>query len=608
MITDNKQMAPFTPQRSLMASDPAAVAAGEAVKARIQAAYSMAIYSPRNLDQARAKILRMCEIPEFAEKVEYSKPIGNTKIKGLSIRFAEIALSLCQNILTEAQLLYEDDDIKRIRISALDLETNTQFSRDVSIKKTVERKSKKGREEDYLSERKNSQDQTVYLLRATEDEVLTKESAWVSKFIRTEGLRLIPADIKEEATKKAREVLAKRDREDPNAAKKRILDSFSRLNIWPADIEKYLGHKSDNISPAEIADLRTVYSAIESGEATWAEYVNKDKDPAPQSGLKKPFGVPETDLTGSEAGLEPGTETPQDQPEKPTTPPEFAAIVKQQTGQDYAYVVSKDGIAHDLLSAFVEISADRNQTTAFDIMESVADPGIFPGFWNGFESGTWKQHCTVKLLFDGEKKAESGNGGAPPPAETKQPETKAPAPQPPPAGPPPAAQGANGVKKYFDAVDWKASGLKKKGLEGYWNSYKAFWNQASKETKEAFKKKWTKVFTEDNVLTKIFPGDDVPAPPAAQPEAKSVSESVSAPAAAPPVPADAHASPSASAPAPSKTYRELLMEIHDTDAEGLIQACNNVGYGANLVIPMGNIACQKLYDEYLNVKKAENIG
>jgi len=223
---NEKGMVPFGQQKSLMAVDPSAVAAGEAVKARIQSAYIMAYQKGRNIDQARVKILKMCEIPEFAEKVEYSKPIGGKKIKGLSIRFAEAALALYENVLTEAQLLFEDDNIKRIRISTLDLEANTQFSRDISIKKTVERKSKKNREDDYISERQNSYDQTVYLLRATEDEVMVKESAYVSKFIRTEGLRLIPADIKEEAIKKARAVLSMRDREDPNAAKKRILDAF----------------------------------------------------------------------------------------------------------------------------------------------------------------------------------------------------------------------------------------------------------------------------------------------------------------------------------------------------------------------------------------------
>ena len=593
-------LTPFTPQRSLMASDPAAVAAGEAVKARIQAAYSMAIYQPRNLDQARAKILRMCEIPEFAEKVEYSKPIGNTKIKGLSIRFAEIALSLCRNILTEAQLLYEDDEIKRLRISALDLETNTQFSRDVSIKKTVERKSKKGREEDYISERKNSYNETVYLLRATEDEVLTKESAWVSKFIRTEGLRLVPADIKEEATAKARETLAKRDAQDPAAAKKRILDAFSGLNIWPADLEKYLGHKTDNLSQPEIADLRKVYAAIDSGEATWADYVApKEKYPAPSASDKKK-DQPKTSQTpsGSSVGHEPGGQTDFEVESTDHTPAAFADIIKQQTGKDYQYVPSTDGVANDLLSAYIETTAGNNDMPIAELLAMVSDPGVFPGFWTGFENGTWKQHCDLKL---------PGDSPAPPPPADKKPETAGGSESVPPPPPPAASRKAESApplgtpapegKNVFEIIDWKSNGLKKKGLAGYWESYKRYWPSANAAAKTAFKEKWYRVFTEDGVLTKTFPGDDTPdqqeTPP---PQVQTGS----------PGPDAAHA-PSAEKQS-GIDYKAELQKAHDSDIENLVQACDDVGYGPHPVIPMGINACKNLYEAYLKVKAVSSIG
>ena len=62
--------------RSLMMVDPSAVAAAEAVRARIQSSYVMAFQNPRNPDQARSKILRYCKDPEFAEKVEFTKPIA----------------------------------------------------------------------------------------------------------------------------------------------------------------------------------------------------------------------------------------------------------------------------------------------------------------------------------------------------------------------------------------------------------------------------------------------------------------------------------------------------------------------------------------------------
>ena len=140
----------------MMITDPAAVAAGEAAKARIQSAYIMAYQKPRDDMESRDRILKACKRSEFAGKAEYSKPVGGKSIKGPSVRFAELALREWGNIMTEVTTLYEDDAIRRVRVSVLDLETNAQFTRDIQIKKTVERKSKKGREDDLISERKNS--------------------------------------------------------------------------------------------------------------------------------------------------------------------------------------------------------------------------------------------------------------------------------------------------------------------------------------------------------------------------------------------------------------------------------------------------------------------
>lgn len=564
---NEKQITPFGQTRSLMAVDPAAVAAGEAVKARIQAAYIMSYQKPRNIDQARAKILKMCKIPEFAEKVEYSKPIGGKKIKGLSIRAAEAFLALYENILSEAQLLFEDDNIKRIRISALDLEGNTQFSRDISIKKTVERKSKKNREDDYISERQNSYDDTVYLLRATEDEVMVKESAYVSKFIRTEGLRLIPADIKEEAVKTARAVLSMRDKEDPNAAKKRILDAFSGINIWPKDLEKYLKHSVDTISPAEIADLRTVYSAIESGEASWADYVNQKFEPPKAKAQTQ--GNETTDPQGEPQGDKSTTQT--EEPTGPVTNPEFAAMVKKETGKDFEYVPSKDGVAHDFLSAYLEsVGKNNNDATPFEMMEMVSAPGIFPGFWGGFINGTWKNHFDGKLPE--QKKAESSTGSLNTEPENTEGQEE--------------GDHQEGKSNPFD-IDWDKNGLKGTGTERYWQNNKAGWDAASEAGKKSFEAKWLRVFTKDGVLTKPIPWMDAQEP---DPEPENTREPGD----------DSGTENNQEGPI---DYHKKLTEINTSDQPGLIAACEALGYGSQPVIPLSAKTGKLIYDKYLELKK-----
>ena len=261
---------------SLTATDPAAVAAAEAAKARIQAAYIMALHKPRNADQARDRILHACKRPGFAERVEYSKPVGGKAIKGPSIRFAEVALREWQNVMVETQTIYEDEWVRRVKVFVTDLETNATFSKEIQISKTVERKSKKDRE--ILSERLNSYNETVYVVKATDDEITNKEAAQISKVIRNEGLRLIPQDIIDEALDAARKTLKARDAKDPDAAKKALLDGFSEIGVKPIDIERFLRHKTDSITPAELHELRTMYRAIRDGEARWVDYLAKNEE------------------------------------------------------------------------------------------------------------------------------------------------------------------------------------------------------------------------------------------------------------------------------------------------------------------------------------------
>ena len=279
---------------TLTATDPAAVAAAEAAKARIQAAYIMALHKPRNADQARDRILHACKRPGFAERVEYSKPVGGKAIKGPSIRFAEVALREWQNVMVETQTIYEDEWVRRVKVFVTDLETNATFSKEIQISKTVERKSKKDRE--IIGERLNSYNETVYIVKATDDEITNKEAAQISKVIRNEGLRLIPQDIIDEALDAARKTLSARDAKDPDAAKKALLDGFSEIGVKPLDIERFLRHKTDSITPAELHELRTMYRAIRDGEARWVDYLTKAEEDTSSAAAQAPTGPTEEEL------------------------------------------------------------------------------------------------------------------------------------------------------------------------------------------------------------------------------------------------------------------------------------------------------------------------
>lgn len=357
----------MTTNKSLISTDPAIAAAAEGAKARIQSAYLMALHRPRNPDQARDRILHACKRPAFAERVEYNKPVGGRTIKGPSVRFAELALKEWGNVLNDSQVVYEDDQVRRVKIFCTDLETNLTHSKEIVINKTVERK-KPTEDREVIGERINSQGQKVYIVRATDDEIQNKEAALISKALRNEGLRLIPTDIIDEGVEVARATLRDRDAKDPDTAKKKILDSFSEIGVLPKDIERYLGHKTDTLTPSELQDLRGIYRAIKDGEARWMDYVEGDKDRGDQP--------PDTSV--------------------------FTELIS---------TIKIDENDHQMLEKFIELNAKTHRMTVDHMkMEAAKD---FQNFWQSFLGWLKKQRATVESKSQEEKQAEGV--GEPPP-------------------------------------------------------------------------------------------------------------------------------------------------------------------------------------------------
>jgi hypothetical protein len=286
-------------QAQIAVTDPAAIAAAEASKARIQSAYIMAFQKPRSYDQSRMKILEACRRPSFAEKVQYSKPAGGTSVAGPSIRFAELALREWGNVMYENQVVFDDENFRRVQVTIIDLETNATFGSSVQIPKTVERKNDKGRE--VVSERINVHGEKVYIVRATDDELLNRQAAQVSKTLRNEGLRLIPQEIIEEAISISQMTMQSQDQKDPDAARKKLADIFYSIGVQPKDIENYLRHPLSQCVPQELQELRSIYHSIKDGESKWIDYMKQKEEPdsgevarktrEKLSGLKKDMGV-----------------------------------------------------------------------------------------------------------------------------------------------------------------------------------------------------------------------------------------------------------------------------------------------------------------------------
>jgi hypothetical protein len=322
----------------------------EQAKALVQARYIMAVQRPRDWDLVRQKILKDCERPGFAEAATYKKPIGRGTVSGLSIRFAESARRSMGNIEINRTIVYDDATKRVVRLSVTDLESNNPDYKDITLEKTVERRDNKGRRT--LAQRLNSTGEMVYLVEATEDELLTKESAISSKIERQLTLKILPGDIQDEALRTIRHTQEKADKADPDAAKKRLVDAFEDLGIRVPDLKAFLGDVSlDAIQPSDLKQLREVYTAIKEGETTW-------RDVMEQRATARGGKAPAVDTSKAQSLVEKVKAKRKEKPEPPAEPapkPEPDARLKEIFG----LLCWNEQTQEKWLAANADLSADE---------------------------------------------------------------------------------------------------------------------------------------------------------------------------------------------------------------------------------------------------------
>lgn len=269
-------MIPSAAQPLAVVETSAQVLAAQA-KALVEARYMVALSRPRDWDMVRERLLKDCRRPGFADSAIYHKPIGKG-IEGPSIRFAEAAIRNMTNVTVETATVFDDSERRIVRVTVTDLEANVPYSQDVTISKTVERNSAKPGD-NVIRSRTGSRNQTVYVIEATDDDILNKANALISKAVRTLGLRLLPGDIMEECMDTCKATQRDRDKRDPEASKKRALDAFASVGVTAEQVKQFLGHQAATISEKEHEVLRGIYNALRDGETTWREVMDSKMPP-----------------------------------------------------------------------------------------------------------------------------------------------------------------------------------------------------------------------------------------------------------------------------------------------------------------------------------------
>ncbi len=334
-------------------------------QAQVQARYVMAKRFPRRFDQVRTRMLKACERTLFAEAAIYHKPMGGEKfVEGPSIRFAEEAARCLGNLLAESMVTYDDMQKRIVRYSVTDLETNLSYYLDRTIDKTVERKYlKKGQVA--LSSRLNSYDEIVHIIPANDDQTATKEAAVASKTLRELFLRHLPSDIREECMNTIAATLDSEEQKDPGAEKKRVIDGFVKLNIEPVNLEEYLQHSLDTVSPAELKRLRGIWAAINTGESTWSEVMDqrveaKRPEPSKVTPQEKPKDLAEA-AARARSKREP--EATKEETKETTPPPSSMPAVDVDHFGNLQAAAKKAGVSTRDLFALIKAETGRDRPT-----------------------------------------------------------------------------------------------------------------------------------------------------------------------------------------------------------------------------------------------------
>lgn len=285
-ITKTQGLTEMTVSRS---AETMQTAVAEQARAQIQSMFALAKQFPRSIESVRTEVLSTCKRPRFAKGARYKKPISGAKscehpdcpfsskpicgfVCGLNVHSADEFARIMKNLWTQQATVYEDDERRIINIQVVDLEASMARSETLNIAKTIERRNpRKGQE--IISQRENSYGDTVYIVRANADEFEVKVAAACSKVRRNLELKMIPRDIRDEAEDRIFITNNEENAIDPDAKKREIIDAFDRIGVTVAELEQYLGHALNRITPKEITMLREIYNGINSGETTWEEVI-----------------------------------------------------------------------------------------------------------------------------------------------------------------------------------------------------------------------------------------------------------------------------------------------------------------------------------------------
>jgi len=229
---------------------------------------------PRDTTAAYTRIMKQLERPSLAEKALYSYPRGGQVVSGASIRLAELLAQNYGNLDAGIRELERREGKSICEAYCWDLETNFRMTRQFEVAHI--RDTKQG-------PKKLTDERDI-------DEMVLNKGA---RRMRACILAIIPADIVEDSTERARKVLSAKESPEPLEDRiRKIVLAFASVGVTQDMLEEKLGHPILQIIPEEFPELHGIYNALKDKTAKREKFFAKKSDTAEVLKSTKPDPEP----------------------------------------------------------------------------------------------------------------------------------------------------------------------------------------------------------------------------------------------------------------------------------------------------------------------------
>jgi len=265
---------PFASQLPERAAHNAIADAGQQREiAEVQAAMVIAKRFPRDQRESTDRILQACTRPTLAEGALYSYSRGGSEITGPSIRLAEACAQAWGNVQFGIRELEQANGTSTVEVFAWDIETNT---RQVKV---------------FQVEHKRHTRQGSYKLEDPRDiyELIANNGA---RRLRACILGVIPGDVIEAAVQQCEETLNANADTSAEGLKK-LVAAFAKFGVTKEQIETRIQRRLETIRPAQVVQLKKVWSSLNDGMSQASNWFETDSTAAQDmtqqiTGAKKP--------------------------------------------------------------------------------------------------------------------------------------------------------------------------------------------------------------------------------------------------------------------------------------------------------------------------------